>query len=68
MLVGGGELQVLLNKHYCPRHQTNGKEEEEERKAGFSTASLSIDWGLFCFFVCFLLERCCSCGEGAEEV
>ncbi len=55
MLVGGGELQILLNKHYCPRQQTNGKEEEEEeeeRKAGCSTASLlPIDWGLFCLFV-----------------
>jgi hypothetical protein len=52
VLVGGGELQILLNKHYCPRQQTNGKEVEEEHKAGFSTASLlAIDWGLFCLFV-----------------
>ncbi len=51
VLVGGGELQILLNKHYCPRQQTNGKEAEEEHKAGFSTASLlAIDWGLFCLF------------------
>jgi hypothetical protein len=52
VLVGGGELQILLNKHYCPRQQTNGKEAEEEHKAGFSTASLlAIDWGFFCLFV-----------------
>jgi hypothetical protein len=52
VLVGGGELQILLNKHYCPRQQTNGKEAEEEHKAGFSTASLlAIDWGFFGLFV-----------------
>jgi hypothetical protein len=52
VLVRGGELQILLNKHYCPRRQTNGKEAEEEHIAGFSTASLlAIDWGFFCLFV-----------------
>jgi hypothetical protein len=50
VLVGGGELQILLKKHYCPQQQKNG---EEEHHMGFSkTVLLPIDWACFVCLFC----------------
>lgn len=50
---GGGELQILLKKHYCPQQQKNG---EEEHHMGFSTTVLlPIDWACFVCLFCLVL-------------